>query len=128
MDYEKYYREQARTGRVRGGGYYSGRPRMKGYGIGLVLARLGRFILPILKPVAKRAVKAIGRQALKTGSEIALDAVSGVPIKQALTENAKKGVHSLIKKAVKREAPPRKPHRIKKRRKVKVKVKDIFSK
>ena len=142
MDWSKYYCNQAKCGlgnsatyathytRQIGGGFYSGVKRQQGYGLGGLLAKLGRFVLPILKPVAK----SIGRQALKSGAQMAGDILEGQNPKQAFKRNLKQGAKELFVKAVGKKNPPRKGNKRKRKApntsisKVKrLKKQDIFS-
>ena len=142
MDWTKYYCNQTRCGlgnsapyathytRQIGGGFYSGVKRQQGYGLGGLLAKLGRFVLPILKPVAK----SIGKQALKSGAQMAGDLLEGQSPKQAFKQNLKQGAKELFVKAVRKKNPPRKA--VKRKRKARntsmskvkrSKKQDIFS-
>ena len=125
MNWARYYTEQANSGLGRsfpfathntnqiGGGFYAGVKRQQGYGLGGILAKLGRFVLPILKPVAK----SIGKQAIKSGAQFAGDILDGSSPKQALKRNLKQGARELFNKAVKRKKAPAKT--LKRKRKVK---------
>ena len=56
-----------------GTGFYIGVQYQKGYGLHGLLATLGHFVLPILKP----DTKAVGRQARKVASVFAYDLLPG---------------------------------------------------
>ena len=127
MDWTKYYSHQARSSlgyphtvhftRQIGGGFYSGVKRQQGYGLGGLLAKLGRFVLPILKPVAK----SIGKQAIQSGVQMAGDILDGQNPKQAFKQNLKQGTKQLFRKVVKRKSKPvkRKSKPVKRKRKSK---------
>ena len=109
MDWTKYYREQAclSPGRsfpfdthyktqIGGGGFYAGVKHQQGYGLGGLFSKLGRFVIPLLKPVAK----SIGKQVVRTGTLLADDILNGENPKQALKKNLKRGAKELFQKAV----------------------------
>ena len=110
MDWAQYYSLQAHSGssqtvhftRQIGGGFYSGVRKQQGYGLGGLLAKLGRFVLPILKPVAK----SIGKQAIRSGAQIAGDILDGQNPKQAFKQNLRQGTKELFQKAVKKKLKP----------------------
>ena len=114
MDWTKYYSQQAQSGlgypysvhytRQIGGGFYAGVKRQQGYGLGGLLAKLGRFVLPILKPVAK----SIGKQAIRSGVQMAGDILDGQSPKQAFKQNLKQGTKELFSKAVRKKPVKRK--------------------
>ena len=83
-----YYENQATTG----AGFYSGVQYQKGYGLGGLLATLGHFVLPILKPVAK----AVGRQALKAIPALAMDVMAGKPSVKVLSKYLHQGVSIVL--------------------------------
>ena len=124
MDWTKYYTSQAQSrlgnsfpftvhySRQIGGGFYAGVKRQQGYGLGGLLAKLGRYVLPILKPVAK----SIGKQAIRSGVQMAGDILEGYNPKQAFKQNFKQGARALFKKVVKKN-PPKKT--VKRKRKAK---------
>ena len=110
MDWARYYSLQAHSGlcqpahftRQIGGGFYSGVRKQQGYGLGGLLAKLGRFVLPILKPV----VKSIGKQAIRSGAQIAGDILDGQNPKQAFKQNLRQGTKELFQKVVKKKLKP----------------------
>ena len=126
MHWESYYREQAHSGfgrsfpfdkhyatQIGGGGFYAGVKRQQGYGLGGVLAKLGRFVLPLLKPIAK----SVGKQVIQSGAQFAGDIINGQKPKQAFKQNLKRGAKQLFQKAIKRKTSPSK--RVKRKRTVK---------
>ena len=125
MDWTKYFTSQAQSrlgnsfpftshySRHIGGGFYAGVKRQQGYGLGGLLAKLGRYVLPILKPMAK----SIGKQAIHSGVQMAGDIIEGHNPKQAFKQNFKQGARELFKKVVKKKNPPKKI--VKRKRKAK---------
>ena len=109
MNWTKYYSEQARLSPGQpfpfethyktqiGGGFYAGVKRQHGYGLGGLFAKLGRFVIPLLKPAAK----SIGRQVVRSGTQLAGDILNGADPKQAFKQNLKRGAKELFQKATK---------------------------
>lgn len=106
MNWTKYYSDQARLppGRsfeshyktqIGGGGFYAGVKRQHGYGLGGLFAKLGRFVMPLLKPAAK----SIGRQVVRSGTLLADDILNGADPKEAFKKNLKRGAKELFHKA-----------------------------
>ena len=90
----------------------------KGHGLGNILRTLTRFALPMIK----KGVKVIGKQALKTGLDVAGDMMAGEPVKKAAKHRISQGLKNLInqqgkggppgqrlKKGYKRKTPSSKP-------------------
>ena len=109
MNWEKYYSDQARLSPGRsfpydthyktqiGGGFYAGVKRQYGYGLGGLFSKLGRYVIPFLKPVAKT----IGKQVVRSGSLLADDILNGQSPKLAFKKNLKQGAKELFEKATK---------------------------
>lgn len=81
MDEDKFY-EDYYVAQAEGAGLpaYHGLMYQRGAGLGNVLARAARFVIPILQ----HAGKYIGNKVLKTGKEIATDIVKGTDVKSAV--------------------------------------------
>jgi len=73
--YEDYYVNQAGDGMP----FLAGAQQQKVYGVGGVLARIGRAVMPLFKSGAR----AIGREALRSGMQFASDVLEGKNVKQA---------------------------------------------
>ena len=100
IQYEAHYKAQ-----IGGGGFYTGVKRQKGYGLGGLLARIGRMVIPILKPVAK----SLGKQVIKSGARFAEDVIDGEKPMVALKRNAVRGTNEFFRpRGVKRKREPRK--------------------
>ena len=116
MNWEKYYSDQARLSPGRsfpydthyktqiGGGFYTGVKRQYGYGLGGLFSKLGRYVIPLLKPVAKT----IGKQVVRSGTLLADDILNGQSPKLAFKKNLKQGAKELFEKATKPKKTPKK--------------------
>ena len=96
-----------------GGSFYAGVKRQQGYGLGGLLAKLGRYVVPLLKPIAK----SVGKQAIRSGISLAGDILEGHNPKEAFKQNLKDGTKKLFKKVVKINTPAKKT--VKRKRKAK---------
>ena len=97
MSFKEYYRNQALN--QTGGSFYSGDILyQRGYGIGSILSRLGRYVIPL----AKRAVKVVGKQAIRTGRDFAADVIAGDDPGIAAKRNLKRGAEALLRRGDKR--------------------------
>ena len=101
LSFENHYKTQV------GGGFYVGVKRQHGYGLGGLFSKLGRFIVPLLKPVAK----SIGKQVIRSGTRLAGDIIDGENPKQALKQNLKRGAKELFQEVAKGQKPSRKRKR-----------------
>lgn len=90
--FEDYYVGQAGNGMP----YYQGLSLQRGYGIGGFFAKLFRGVLPFLKSGAK----AVGKEALRTGTMVANDVLSGENFKTSLKTRTKESGKKLARKAV----------------------------
>lgn len=87
--YEDYYAQQSGKG---GAAVFRGYRMQRGHGLGSILSGLFRSAVPMIK----KGLAFFGRQALKTGAQIANDVAEGEP----LGESAKKRVGETIKRFV----------------------------
>ncbi|KAK4885780.1 hypothetical protein RN001_002051 [Aquatica leii] len=90
--YQQYYINQAGSGI---GVIYRGAPYQRGHGIGSWLGGIFRSILPLFKS----GVKAVGKEALRTGSNILGDIVENRPIKESFQDRMREAGQSLKRKA-----------------------------
>ena len=74
-DYENYYVTQVGKGMP----YYSGRQFQRGYGLGGLFSSIGRAVLPMIKS----GIKTVGKEVLRSGAELASDALQGKNFKKA---------------------------------------------
>lgn len=113
--WQQYYITQAKqTGYGLQG--FQGVQYQRGNGLGSLFKGLFRMILP----VAKNVGKAIGTQALRTGTDFAADVLTGTPLKEAAKLHGKAGLANLIGKAQAHlqggnrigKVPKRKPNKV----------------
>ena len=86
----------------------------RGYGLGGLFSRLGRFVTPILKnafraarPIARQTLKELGKQGVQVAGQTALDVLSGESPKRAAAKNLRRAAPSAkrtLKAGVKRGA------------------------
>lgn len=89
--FEDYYTRQAGHGLA----YYKGVAHQRGNGLGGIFRSMFRMVLPLFKSGAK----AIGKQALKSGVDIANDYMQGKDVRNAARERMKEAAKSLTDKA-----------------------------
>ena len=89
--YEEYYMNQAGYGLP----YYSGRPFMKGYGLGGILSGVLRSVVPMFKSAGKTLL----REGIKTGTGILTDALDGRNISASASERLSQSAKQLTQKA-----------------------------
>jgi len=104
-DWEAFFQSQSgqRGGNING---FSGMRYQRGAGIGSVFSSLFRTLLPVAKTVGK----AVGRQALSTGAQVASDALAGQNLGEALKQRGREGAAQILNKGMRRlNKPKRKP-------------------
>ena len=109
--------------------HYQGSALQKGYGIGGFFAKLFRSAMPFLV----RGAKVVGKEALRTGTQVANDLLAGENFKSSLRTRAKESGKVLARKAVDgmlgrgiRKRKRKNPKRIISSKTRKVKGHDIF--
>ncbi|GFS19336.1 hypothetical protein ElyMa_005029500 [Elysia marginata] len=90
--YEDYYGQQVGTGLP----VFQGSRDQRGYGLGSLLSGLGRMIVPLLK----RGGKALVKEGLNTGLDIARNVVAGNNIKTAERNRVRQAGRNLMGKAI----------------------------
>lgn len=78
----------------RGMTYFRGTQHQRGSGIGSLFGGLLRAVMP----VAKSALKTVGKQAIRTGLSVATDALAGENPLQSLEHHGKKAAANVINK------------------------------
>jgi hypothetical protein len=96
--YHDYYIHQA------GKGYsvFAGRRYQRGHGLGSIFGGLLKAAMPLLK----KGAETLGREALKTGLNIAGNVLQGRNIKQAEKSRLKSTGQNLLQKAMNTVGPP----------------------
>lgn len=89
--YEEYYTGQSGSGVP----VYQGSPGQRGHGLGSMLSGLFRSAMPILK----RGLAFFGRQALKTGLEVANDVADGESIGTSARRRIPEGINRFVSSA-----------------------------
>ena len=75
--------------------FFQGSQHQRGSGLGALFGGLFRAIMP----AAKSALKAVGREALRTGIGVATDALAGQNVAQSLETRGKDAASTLLNKA-----------------------------
>jgi hypothetical protein len=96
--YHDYYIHQVRKGYP----VFVGRRYQRGHVLGSIFGGLFKAAMPLLK----KGAKTLGREALKTGLNIAGDVVQGRNIKQASQSRLKSTGQNLLQKAMDTVGPP----------------------
>lgn len=76
--------------------YYQGISYQKGYGLGGIFRRLFRSAFPFIV----KGTKAIGKEALRTGTRVASDVLSGQDFKESVKSRTKESGKHLAQKAI----------------------------
>ena len=81
---------------------YVGTPYQRGHRLGSIFGGLSKAAVPLLK----KGAKTLGREALKTGLNIAEDVEAGKNLKQAAKSRFKSTGQNLLQKAIMGVGPP----------------------
>jgi len=81
--------------RGRGIPYFAGPVYQRGHGIGSLFRGLFRFAMPLIK----QGAKAVGRQALQTGIQVAGDMLENRPVKESIKARVREAGSALKTKA-----------------------------
>ena len=97
MNYNEYYAQQV------GGAlpYFAGARVQRGHGFGSLLG-----LLRTVAPLIKRGALALGNRALKTGTQIAGDVLSGENIRTAAKRRTKTAGRDLLQSLLATSSPP----------------------
>ena len=114
QDFNKYYLNQVGSGLP----YYSGSKGLqRGHGLGGLIGSLFRTAMPLLK----KGAEAVGRQALRTGVDIAEDVIGGKNVKSATRNRVRQAGRKLGTRALKKIQKGRGRKKTTKKRKTKTK-------
>jgi len=89
--YEDYYTAQSGNGLP----YYQGSAGQRGHGLGSMLSGLFRSVMPMIK----RGLSFFGRQALKTGLEVANDVAEGQSWRDSASRRVPEGINQFVSSA-----------------------------
>lgn len=117
--YLKYYSSQSGSGLP----YFSGTYSQRGHGIGSVFSGLFRSIWPLIKS----QLKDVGKQALKSGINIAADVVDGKSFKESVKHQVPEGIKEFAKTKLAQYGSGKRKRKVKNARSGKVFKRDIFS-
>lgn len=92
-EFEDFYLNQAGNGIS----FYQGQPHQKGYGIGGWFKKIFRSALPFIT----RGAKTVGKEVLRTGTQIANDVLEGRNVQESTEMRVKETGKTLAKKALK---------------------------
>lgn len=92
--------------------FFAGTRIQRGHGLGNLFSGLVRAAMPLVKS----GVKALGKQAAKTGMQIAGDVLKGQKPKRAAQKRTKQAGKQLLDKAIHQFMPPGQPARGRKRK------------
>jgi hypothetical protein len=134
MDFKNYYLQQAGNGLP----YYQGSPYQRGYGLGGVFRNIFKWIMPIVKEHALPVAKSVGKELLRTATNVAQDTLSGEDLKHSakkrlkesfknISENLHQGEGLILKPGLTINSKKRKSVS-KKRKNQKKRILDIFDK
>ncbi|GFV08212.1 uncharacterized protein F54H12.2 [Trichonephila clavipes] len=96
--YEDYYVNQAGNGLS----YYQGQSFQKGYGIGGWFKRLCVCVFRTALPFLTRGAKSVGKEVLKTGTQIVNDLLEGQNLEDAAKHRTKETGRKLAREAIKK--------------------------
>ncbi len=94
--FRKYYEQQSRGNLP---SYYIGPAYQRGHGLGGIFSSLFRAAVPLFKmakPVVKSGAKALAKEALTAGANIATDLLDGENLQQSASRNLNKAAHKLV--------------------------------
>ena len=99
--YDDYYQRQVGHGMP----YFSGTRVQRGHGLGNIFSGLVRAAMPLVKS----GMKALGKQGLKTGMQIAGDVLQGRKPRRAASRRTKQAGKQLLSRALQQFMPPGEP-------------------
>jgi hypothetical protein len=95
--YEKYYSNQVSSNNYPV--FQSISYQQRGFGLGSLMKKLFRFIVPIIKTHAIPILKSVGETALKGANNIGKDALEGVPFKESVENRFNQSLDELTQKS-----------------------------
>jgi hypothetical protein len=123
MDFTEYYQDQAKNNGLQ---VFKGSMYQRGYGFGDVFREFFRWIVPIIKKNATSVLQNVGKEIVKSASNIANDTIEGKNFKDSFNENVARSMSNIedtYGKGYKRKKNNKKSSHKKKIKK----LKDIFN-
>lgn len=134
MDFKSYYLNQAGNGLP----YFVGSPYQKGYGLGGIFRNIFKWIMPIVREHALPVAKTVGKELLRTATNVAQDTLDGEEIGQSTKKRLKESFKNISDKIHQGQGLKLKPgltiksrkqkSLLQKKKKVKKRILDIFDK
>lgn len=134
MDFKSYYLNQAGNGLP----YFVGSPYQKGYGLGGIFRNIFKWIMPIVREHALPVAKTVGKELLRTATNVAQDSLNGEEIAQSTKKRLKETLKNISTKIHEGEGfklkpgltikPKKRKSVLKQKKKVKKRILDIFDK
>ena len=94
MDFKSYYINQAGNGLP----YFVGSQYQKGYGLGGVFRNIFRWIMPIVRDHAIPVAKSVGKELLRTATNVAQDTLNGEDFKQSTKKRLRESFKNMSEK------------------------------
>ena len=94
MDFKSYYINQAGNGLP----YFSGSPYQRGYGLGGVFRNIFKWIMPIVGQHALPVAKSVGKELLRTATNIAQDTLDGEEIGTSTKKRLRESIKNISEK------------------------------
>lgn len=76
---------------------YVGARYQRGHGLGSIFRTIARIAMPVLRRTGKSALKAMGREVARSGSNFVSDVIGGVPIKEAAKSRSQQGLKNVLR-------------------------------
>ena len=94
MDFKSYYLNQAGNGLP----FFAGSPYQRGYGLGGIFRNIFKWIMPIVKEHALPAAKSVGKELLRTATNVAQDTLNGEEFGQSTKKRLKESFKNISNK------------------------------
>lgn len=92
MDFSQYYQDQAKNDALQ---VFKGSMYQRGYGFGDVFRKFFRWIVPIVRKNATPVLQNVGKEIVKSASNIANEAIEGKNFKDSFDENIARSMNNI---------------------------------
>jgi|688.fasta_scaffold33586_7 hypothetical protein len=92
MDFTEYYQDQAQNNGLQ---VFKGSMYQRGYGFGDVFRKFFRWIVPIIKKNATPVLQNVGKEIVKSASNIANETIEGKNFKDSFDENIARSMRNI---------------------------------